>query len=45
MIGGRLYAFGGRNDDGALRSMEVYDFKRRRWRAGPPMNGPARATT
>ena len=42
VIGGRLFAFGGRNDRGAMRSMEVYNFKRRRWSAGPPMKGPAR---
>ena len=42
VLGGRLYAFGGRNDSGEMRSMEVYDFKRRRWSAGPPMKGPAR---
>ena len=42
VIGRRLFAFGGRNAGGAMRSMEVYDFKRRRWRAGPPMKGPRR---
>ena len=42
VIGRRLFAFGGRNDSGAMRSMEVYNFKRRRWSAGPPMKGPAR---
>jgi N-acetylneuraminic acid mutarotase len=42
VLGGRLYAFGGKNDEGEMRSMEAYDFKRRRWRAAPPMKGPAR---
>ena len=42
VIDRRLFAFGGRSDGGAMRSMEVFDFKRRRWSAGPPMKGPAR---
>ena len=42
VVGGRLYAAGGRNDTGGLRSLEVYDFGRRRWRLGPRLKGPAR---
>ena len=42
VLGRRLYAFGGRNDSGELRSMEVYDFKRRRWSVAPSMSGPPR---
>ena len=42
VLGGRLYAVGGQERPGELRSMEVYDFKRRRWRAAPPMKGPPR---
>jgi len=42
VVGNRLYAAGGRNDTGGLRSLEVYDFARRRWRAGPKLRGPAR---
>ena len=41
-LGGKLYAAGGKNDRGALRSLEVYDFGLRRWRPGPRMRGPAR---
>ena len=45
MLGGRLYAAGGVNDDRRdMRSMEVYDLKRRRWRAGPPLKGPRAIT-
>ena len=42
VVGRRLYAFGGKNNTGELRSMEVYDFKRRRWSGAPPMKGPPR---
>ncbi|MDQ4072074.1 MAG: hypothetical protein M3088_04255, partial [Actinomycetota bacterium] len=42
VLGGRLYAAGGKNDTGVLRSFEVYDFGRRRWRSGPRLRGPAR---
>lgn len=42
VTGRKLYAFGGKNDRGEMRSMDVYDFKRRRWSAGAPMRGPAR---
>ncbi len=42
VLGNRLYAAGGKNDTGALRSLEVYDFARRRWRRGPRLRGPAR---
>lgn len=42
VLGRRLYAFGGKNDSGEMRSMEAYDFKRRRWRPAPPMKGPPR---
>ena len=37
MIGDRLYVAGGARDGAALRTLEVYDFKRRRWSRGPSM--------
>jgi non-specific serine/threonine protein kinase len=45
VIGGRLYVAGGANDSGSLRSLEVYDFARRRWSSGPDFPGPARNHT
>jgi N-acetylneuraminic acid mutarotase len=46
VIGGRLYAAGGANDSGSLRSLEIYDFERRRWSSGPDFPfGPARNHT
>lgn len=39
---GRLYAAGGRNENGVLKSMEVYDPRRRRWRPGARLKGPRR---
>lgn len=42
VLGGRLYVAGGANDSGSLRSLEVYDFARRRWSTGPSFPGPAR---
>jgi N-acetylneuraminic acid mutarotase len=42
VVGRRLYAAGGKNDRGDMRSLEVYDFARRRWRGGPRLRGPAR---
>jgi N-acetylneuraminic acid mutarotase len=46
VIGDRLYAAGGANDSGSLRSLEIYDFKRRRWSSGPDFTfGPARNHT
>ena len=44
-IEGRLYAAGGANDSGSLRSLEIYDIHRRRWRSGPDFPGPARNHT
>jgi Kelch motif len=44
-IRGRLYAAGGANDSGSLRSLEVYDIRRARWRSGPSFPGPARNHT
>jgi N-acetylneuraminic acid mutarotase len=45
-IGGRLYAAGGTNDSGSLRSLEIYDIGRRRWTDGPDFPfGPARNHT
>ena len=41
-LAGRLYAFGGRSEDGELRSMEVYSPRRRSWAAAPGLKGPAR---
>lgn len=38
VIGSRLFAAGGANSaDGALRRLEVYDFRNRRWSRGPDM--------
>jgi N-acetylneuraminic acid mutarotase len=38
VIGRRLYAAGGAaQPQGALRTLEIYDFARRRWRSGPDM--------
>jgi N-acetylneuraminic acid mutarotase len=46
VIGGRLFAAGGANESGALRSLEIYDFERRRWSSGPDFPfGPARNHT
>ena len=45
VIGDRLYVAGGANDAGSLRSLEIYDFARRRWRGGPSFPGPARNHT
>jgi Kelch motif len=42
VLGGKLYVAGGRSESGELRSLEAYDFKRRRWRRGPDMKGPGR---
>jgi N-acetylneuraminic acid mutarotase len=45
-LGNRLYAAGGAGDGGSLRSLEIYDFKRRRWTSGPSFPfGPARNHT
>jgi N-acetylneuraminic acid mutarotase len=44
-IKGRLYAAGGANDSGSLRSLEIYDISRRRWSSGPDFPGPARNHT
>lgn len=41
-LGRRLYAFGGRSETGELRSMEVYDPRRRSWAPGRRLIGPAR---
>jgi len=45
VVGERLYAAGGNNRSGGLRSLEVYDFKRRRWSRGARLRGPARDHT
>jgi len=45
VVGGRLYAAGGANDRGSLRTMDVYSFGRRRWARGPSFPGPARDHT
>ena len=42
VVANRLYAAGGKNDTGSLRSLEVYDFARKKWRGGPRLRGPAR---
>jgi N-acetylneuraminic acid mutarotase len=47
VIGHRLYVAGGADDpqlleDDPLRSLEVYDFRRRRWHRGRSFPGPAR---
>jgi N-acetylneuraminic acid mutarotase len=45
VVGRRLYAAGGANDSGSLRSLEIYDFAGRRWLRGPSFPGPARNHT
>ena len=45
VIGRRLYVAGGANAHGSLRSLEVYDLVRGRWRHGPSFRGPARNHT
>jgi N-acetylneuraminic acid mutarotase len=45
VTGSKLYVAGGANDKGSLRSMEVFDFRTRRWRAAPSFPGPARNHT
>ncbi|MDQ3719204.1 MAG: galactose oxidase [Actinomycetota bacterium] len=45
IVGGRLYAAGGANERGSLRTMDVYSFSRRRWSRGPSFPGPARDHT
>jgi N-acetylneuraminic acid mutarotase len=45
VVGDRLYAAGGSNSTGSLRTLEVYDVRRRRWRRGPSFPGPARNHT
>jgi N-acetylneuraminic acid mutarotase len=45
VIGHRLYAAGGANETGSLRSLEIYDFTARRWSRGPSFSGPARNHT
>lgn len=37
VIGGRLYAAGGVRHRRALRALEIFDFRRRRWSRGPSM--------
>jgi N-acetylneuraminic acid mutarotase len=45
VIGRRLYVAGGANDSGSLGSLEIYDFRRRRWLSGPSFPGPPRNHT
>ena len=45
VIGDRLYVAGGADATGSLRSMEVFDFRTRRWRGAPSFPGPARNHT
>ena len=42
VIGDRLYVAGGADGSGSLKSMEVFDFRTRRWRGAPSFPGPAR---
>jgi hypothetical protein len=44
-IDGRLYAAGGADDAGSLRTLEIYDIERRRWSSGPDFPGPPRNHT
>jgi N-acetylneuraminic acid mutarotase len=37
VVGRRLYAAGGANSSGALKTLEIYDFRRNRWSTGPPL--------
>jgi N-acetylneuraminic acid mutarotase len=45
VIGDKLYVAGGADNSGSLRSLEIYDFTRRRWSEGPSFSGPARNHT
>jgi N-acetylneuraminic acid mutarotase len=45
VIGDRLYVAGGADNSGSLRSLEIFDFRRRRWLRGPSFPGPARNHT
>jgi N-acetylneuraminic acid mutarotase len=45
IVGGRLYAAGGANESGSLRTMDVYSFRRNRWSRGPSFPGPERDHT
>ena len=45
VIGHRLYAAGGANGTGSLRSLDVYDFESRRWTREPSFPPPARNHT
>ena len=45
VIGDKLYVAGGANNSGSLRSLAIYDFKRRRWSEGTSFSGPARNHT
>ena len=45
VVNGRLYAAGGANSRGSLRTMDVYSFRRKRWARGPSFAGPARDHT
>ncbi len=42
VIGDRLYVAGGANNSGSLRSLEIYNFRQRRWSHGPDFLGPPR---
>lgn len=44
VIGHRLYVAGG-DASGSLRTLEIYNFRTRRWRRGPDFLGPARNHT
>ena len=37
VVGDRLYVAGGARGGKALKTLEIYDFARRRWSTGPPM--------
>ncbi|MDQ3648260.1 MAG: galactose oxidase, partial [Actinomycetota bacterium] len=45
IVGGRLYAAGGANERGSLRTMDVYSFRLKRWARGRSFPGVARDHT
>lgn len=45
VIADRLYVAGGADNSGSLRSLEIYDFRQRRWSRGPSFLGPPRNHT
>src|SRR2546423_15415484 len=45
VIGDRLYVAGGARGGKALKTLEIYDLKRRKWSTGPSMKTPRQHPT